>query len=157
MSMLIRQNKQSAGVTLIELLVALTIASVVCGILFYSFRMLYNDAHIQSRRVESLQKALIIKKKIDRMLDTAGIVTDVSEQMVSFLKHDPVDSVQGDSVATINFRQNALFYNRQKSIDSLGAMRFELAKNLIDKKKYALVWEATTGQGVWIGGACGSR
>lgn len=157
MFLMLRKNNQDTGVTLIELLVAMTIASIVCGILFFSYQTLARNMHTQSKRVDSLQKAFVIKKKIDHMLGDIRGVSAVTEQEIDYIKPILPDSSIADSMGRIVFKQNALYCDGRKVIDTLGALTFKFTKNVMDKKQYALVWDGTTVQGIWIGGGVANR
>lgn len=146
-----KPNKNSAGVTLPELLVTIVVAGLVISLIFASYQTLYKGFGMQGKRVEALQQAVVTKKAVDKALEGVAVVTNCTGNSLEYVKVHSMDK------GTALFKDSVLYLQSKPTITMVNRFEFSLVSANEQKKDslqaVVLQWEATTRAGVWIGGA----
>lgn len=142
--------KPQHGVTLLELIVAITIAGIVTTLGFTLFGYVTKNFSQQTRSVERLRSTMLAKKRIDRAIGRISTLVRSTEREVC-----GIDGTL-DSLITCRYSGTALLAGDDTIATGLGAFRFSVVEERhgAGSSEAVLLWNAElAASGDWIGGA----
>lgn len=138
-------NNKIKGITLLELLVAITIASVVISLAFFSFTRLNKDFFQLSNRSIKVQDMVVAKAQVDAVMKKIKIVRTISEKKIEYV------CCNNDSIHVLEVRQGKLYDDAVIVNGKVQNLKFSVTGDSL--KRQALLWEGTVEKNGWIGGA----
>ncbi|MBN1575037.1 MAG: prepilin-type N-terminal cleavage/methylation domain-containing protein [Chitinispirillaceae bacterium] len=143
-------DRHPCGVTLLELLIAITIAGIVVTLGFAVYGNIVTLFSRQSRAADDLRSTILMKKRIDQSCSRISVLHRCTDREVSGINSST------DSVVILRCAGNTLFDGH----DTIAAGLEKFAFSLVEDKKDArnrnavLLWEGVLVKtGDWIGGA----
>ncbi len=139
-------DRPIGGYTLVEMMVAVSMAGIVSILIMGAYTGLFKGFEIQAGNAAEAQAMILGKKQIDRMMRSLRSVTEVSPRGI-------LGANDRDSIINISYVKGVLSDGIQSvSLDSFSCM--------VKKTEYPdgpayLIWDATVPGGKWIGGAVG--
>ena len=143
----LRTNKiNSAGFTLVEVLVSIIVATLVGSLIMYSYVWLSRNFHFQTKRAETLQEIYVAKKTIDAGFRDIKEVVTASDVSVEFRK------TGNDTLFHVRYAGKKLEFAEQKRSVGLDEFSFRLENGNSREDPGVLVYDGKI-KGRWIGGA----
>jgi hypothetical protein len=136
----------SIGSTLLELLVAIAISSMVMGLLFFTYTNVARGFFRQIGKAGHVQHLLLVKKQIDREFDDIAVVVSQQEKRLDYKLHD------SDILHTFRFDATKASVDSRTIAQGLSDFKCSITRDPNGSARAALSWEAWMGTG-WIGGA----
>ena len=136
----------SSGLTIIELLTAVAVVSILMPLIFAVYLNLSKSFLRQTEQANSIEQMLATKLQIDRAIDEMETIVSVTENQIA-LRTD-----FDDTVRVLQFDKSALRQGQQVISRNLKSFSCELAY-LPDSSKGVLTWAAEIDKGGWVGGA----
>jgi prepilin-type N-terminal cleavage/methylation domain-containing protein len=133
------------GITLLELLVAITIASIVLSLAFFSFTRLNKDFFQLSNHSVKVQDMVVAKAQVDAVMKKIKNIKTFSENRVEYM------CCNNDSVHVLEIKLGKLFNDAVIVNGKINNVKFSMTGDSL--KKQALLWEGTVEKNGWIGGA----
>ncbi len=129
-------QKKVSGFTLLELLLTITISSMVMVYAMTVFTDLGKGFRIQGNKNNSVQELLLQKIKIDKIFNSIGSIDSWTTTTIRFRE------VHTDSLITVQFKNGLLLKNNQIASKNLKDLRFDLQENTdaVNNEK-VLLWE----------------
>jgi len=141
-----RTVQHRAGMTLLELVVAITVTAILCIVLSTAYINLYRQYHRQISSAQSIHEALTVKARVDRVFRRGARVRIEAENRVRI--YGAADSV-GQIVQS---REGALWVGDTVLLRDIHDFAVsEINTQLGDPVAYT--WEFTMVRGGWVGGA----
>jgi len=138
------------GATLLELLIAITISSIVFTLSCMVLMGIFRGFLLQKNRTETVQDTIVKKKQIERCLSDIAAVTECSDHALKCLRNGV------DTLTTIRFIGDSLCANGKALCRKLSDCTFALSKK-DGQGPWALLWNAHAIKGGWFGSAIGER
>jgi prepilin-type N-terminal cleavage/methylation domain-containing protein len=141
-------KKKVSGFTLLELLVTISISSMVMIYAMAVFTDLGKGFRIQGDKNSSVQSLLLQKIQIDNILNTIGSIDSWTTTTICFKeKHT-------NSLVTVQFKNGSLLKKDQIACKRLKDFRFDLHENTgsVNNEK-VLLWECLSDKNSFICGA----
>gem|GEM_PF-3115917 len=138
-------RNSSAGFTFLELIVALTVASVV---VLLAYRFLHDTTagvRLQGRRTVQVEEMIICRKKIENAFSRIDFVTDVLSNRIICKTRDT------DESTVIELKGDSLTENSICICKNIKNIKFESGSS--DKNQNILYWECELKSGKYISGA----
>jgi prepilin-type N-terminal cleavage/methylation domain-containing protein len=147
-----RQNRlpDRQGVTLLELVVAISIAGIVLVSVFFSYGNLAGLFSRQSRTADDLRTTIIIQKRVERLLYPLAVINRCSKHEV-----EGFEAATGNPVL-IRLSGHCLLKGADTAVSGLGTFEFDLKEptgSRDPRHTAVLLWEGATIAGGWVGGA----
>jgi prepilin-type N-terminal cleavage/methylation domain-containing protein len=144
-----RMQQRNSGVTIIELLVAMSVSAIVITLSFTVFSDLLKGFMFQKSRAQTSGDMIVAKKQIDGCL--AGIISikEYSDKAIACMKADV------DTFVAIRFVKDSLCIENKAVCRKLKDFTFTLIKK--DAGPWTLLWNAHLKHGDWFGGAVSGR
>lgn len=143
--------KKNPGFTLFELLLTITISSMVMIYAMTVFTDLGKGFRMQGYKNNSQQTLILKKKLIDKYLGNIGTIDIWSSSSITFKE------LNTDSLITIQFKNGSLIVNNKLICKDLKGFRFDLQENTYDKSYMnndkVLLWECLSEKDALICGA----
>lgn len=141
-------KKNSSGFTLLELLITISISSMVMIYAMTVFTDLGNGFRIQGNKNNNVQTLLLQKIQIDNILSSIGSISSWTTTTISFKE------IHTDSLITVQFKNGSLLRNDQIACKNLKDLRFDLQENdgSVNNEK-VLLWECLSDKNSLICGA----
>jgi prepilin-type N-terminal cleavage/methylation domain-containing protein len=135
------------GFTIVELLVAITIASIVTTLGFTVYGQVTKRFSRMSASAQNLSEVLLTKKRIDNFCSTLMVILNCSENAMTA----KVPCTK--NLITARKSGNALVTQTDTIADNITSISFKLVKgNQRENKNAVLCWEATVNN-EWTCGA----
>jgi hypothetical protein len=140
----------SKGVTMLELLIAFTIAGIVTSLGFTLYTAITKSLRHQSGTAEALCSTILSKKQIEQACNRISVLSKWSEREIT-----GIDKMT-DSTITLCYTGNAFYCRNSKIAIGFDTFVFSLLENRKDPsdRNAVLLWEGCMSKnGNWIGGA----
>lgn len=138
-------KKFNSGITLLELIVAITIASFLAMLIFGVFTDITKGFHTLSNRSAAVGTMISTKKRIDASLKDVEKILSINDSSITY-----INSL--DSIYTIEFSCGKLIKNRSIICGNVENGRFTLSHKE-NSTGDILLWECLVDKKGWIGGA----
>lgn len=142
---------KTSGFTLLELLLTITISSMVMIYAMTVFTDLGNGFRIQGIKNNSVQTLILQKKQIEKCLNNIGSIDSWTSTSIRFKE------LNTDSTITIQFKNGLLLANDKTICKDLKGLRFDLQENTDNKSNLnndkVLLWECLSDKNALICGA----
>jgi len=142
-------QQRNSGVTLLELLVAVTVSAVVITLSYTVFSDVLRGFMLQKSRDQTAGDMIVAKKQIDGCLADIISVKECSDKAIACMKADV------DTFVAIRFVKDSLCLGNKAVCRKLKDFTFTLIKK--DVGPWALLWNAHLKDGNWFGGAAYGR
>jgi prepilin-type N-terminal cleavage/methylation domain-containing protein len=124
--------KKIKAFTVIELIVAMLIGSIVISIVYYTLALMQKHL-IQTQETRSLTSDyLLLNKTLQRDIDEAKFITKVSERELLF-------SFENKYSVAYSFLDNDILRNHSSNIDSFHIATERLSLNWLEEKNIQLI------------------
>jgi prepilin-type N-terminal cleavage/methylation domain-containing protein len=136
-----------SGMTMIELIVAIAVASIVTLISFAVYTGVARTFHTKQKDADALSELILNRKKIAAVCELFATLDRCYEREATLINDN-------DSAITFRFTGNALTLNNEVFIDSVKEFAFSVKalKNQRDKTQL-LFWSGFYGENrLWFGG-----
>lgn len=139
--------KSSFGFTLLEILTAIALSSIVISLLFTAYTQQFKFSKVADFKNSSLREAIYVRQLMDHRMETVYKIVSVSDQSLRYINLNGKES-------SIDLQNKSLSIDPRKI--NIEKLKFTLEENSNTNKKL-LLWEVTTKNKVWIGGGvvCG--
>lgn len=139
--------KNQTGHTLVELMIAITVTSLVAAAVFAAYLGMYRQFSTHTARSEKVFAMVNAKTKMDGLFNGRITIKEYRKDKVVFLS----DQKKGEQV--LELKNNTLLYNGTNVIPDVE--RFSTAENdKTDKNGYTILdYEIFISGGGWVGGA----
>jgi type II secretory pathway pseudopilin PulG len=137
---------KTSGMTILELVVAMSIAGIVVGLVMSSYLNITKGFFIQINKSAQVMQLSVYKKQIDRLVGTIGEVVSVRDASIDY------KTSESDTVHTIHFEKNVLKRDTVTVARNVDGFLWSLVQPNLKSGRAVLCWEARVGNG-WIGGA----
>jgi prepilin-type N-terminal cleavage/methylation domain-containing protein len=141
--------ENSYGLTIIELLVAISIAGIVMTLAFAAYGNLLRGFSLQSKTANKVRSSILARKRIDRACNGLSVIHQCSEREIAGI------NAANNQTVTLRYAGTALLEGDDTICTNLENFAFTLEENGKDKsdRKAVLFWEGVVKKGGWIGGA----
>lgn len=139
----IKQN----GYTIIELVIAILVASIVSTLVFGAYFTIYKEFKIHTGRADKVMETVVAKKRMDALFK--GIKT-ISGSYKSTLEYSNYTDKENH---TLSFRGNTLYIDNNSKVKGIKNFDYSISEKKSKTGKNLLLWETTLLNGYWIGGA----
>jgi hypothetical protein len=136
----------SSGSTLMELLIAIAISSMVMSLLFFTYTNVTRGFFRQIGKAAHVQRMVLVKKQIDRAFDDIAVVVSQQEKKLEYKLHD------SDILHTFRFDSTKAVVDTRTVAQGLSGFKCSIMRDPNGSARAVLSWEARMGTG-WIGGA----
>jgi type II secretory pathway component PulJ len=138
----------SRGVTIIELVTAMTVTSFLAVSIFIAYTNLYHIFLRQTQQAERIREAIVVKTKMDALLRDIVFIEEAQSREIRYQRE------LEDSSHTLAFRDNSIFSDNILLAPRIGSLTLSLSAESDESGRRALRWDAVITGGRWIGGAC---
>ena len=138
---------QKKGFTLVEVLIAIAISSIVSVLIFASYSTLMRNFSQLSSKAATVRSMALAKRTVDACFRNIDVVTGVYGNRIEFTPR------HSDSLKTITFQNGDLLYGSKSVFSDVSRFSCSLVENKRRKGKVVLLWEIVIGNDNWIGGA----
>jgi hypothetical protein len=142
-----RVNKPyNTGITLLELLVAITLAAITTTFIFSSYLDVFHGFKIQAKRAEQVREMVLVKTRINNTVRNVQSLILIVPDKLMFLK-------RGDSTMhTVEFHNTVLYCDGKLIQGNLKNFVFRPSEKKTVNGLRTLSWEGVLGEGGWFGG-----
>jgi Tfp pilus assembly protein PilW len=137
----------SHGVTIIELITAMTVTSFLAASIFIAYTNLYQIFQRQTRQAERIREAVVVKAKMDYAFKRVGFIEEVHPSEIRFQRETE------DSIHTISWRDSCVLLDQTILARRIASLTFAISAEGTGNGRHALLWDAVIAGGRWIGGA----
>jgi hypothetical protein len=141
------EKTRTAGVTFIELMVAMSVMVLTAGYIFYAYMGVHKEFTYSIRKANHLMEAMTIKGNIDKILHS---VARVKSAYINSLEYTEKNN---DTLHTIVFKDTKIVKDQSATISGISKFTYSISEKQTAHAEYLLLWEALLTNGVWIGGA----
>ncbi len=138
------------GATLLELLIAITVSSLVFTLSCIVFMDIFKGFLLQKNRTETVQNMLLKKKQIEHGLPAIEAVSECNDHSLKCIR------IGADTLSTIQFSGDSLCVDGKAICRKLSDCTFSLCKKT-GQGPWVLLWNAHALNGRWFGSAIGER
>ncbi|HEX3020759.1 MAG TPA: prepilin-type N-terminal cleavage/methylation domain-containing protein [Chitinispirillaceae bacterium] len=142
---------KTSGFTLLELLLTITISSMVMIYAMTVFTDLGKGFRIQGIKNNSVQTLTLQKKQIEKSLDNIGSIDSWTSTSIRFKE------LNTDSIIAIQFKNGSLLANGKTICKDLKGLRFDLQENTDNRSSQnndkVLLWDCLSDKNALICGA----
>jgi prepilin-type N-terminal cleavage/methylation domain-containing protein len=136
-------TNSSSGFTLLELIIASSISSIVLVFILTLFSDTTKGIAFQNKRSKKVEMMILYKKRIETALDKFQEIKSISQ-----ISCEGIDD--SNSTISIIFTNNTLAFKNSVLCTDIDKFKFE-AENSCGNKT-VLLWECTLKNSGWIGG-----
>lgn len=141
----------NAGYTLIELIVAISLATIAAAFIFSSYIDIVHGFKIHVKRAESVREMISAKIKIAKAVQNVGSLVLIAPDKLMFVE-------QGDSTThTMEYHNEELYRDGRSVQNKLESFVFRPSEAKTTEGHRVVAWEGTLGSGGWVGGAIIAR
>jgi hypothetical protein len=138
---------RSAGHTLVELTLAISLAGMLVGIVAVSYVTVYRGFAKHTIRVSNVQEMIRVKGEIRGILRRNDVLVSCTSSRI-LCRSD------GDTTThTLEFTNRLLKYDREILSRTASAFSTDLSEKPTAEGRYLLQWDVQFGKDRWIGGA----
>lgn len=144
------EKKSVSGFTLIELIIAITVSSIVITLSLTVFTDLTRGINFQTNHAKNVRKMLLIKKQIDQVLSEMESVETCSKNSIRFYKSNEL------TVSELLFKNSTVYDDKRmicKGVKDFSVNLIQNEKSKCGTGKKAILWDCELENGLWIGGA----
>lgn len=139
-------KKCSAGHTLIELTLAISLAGMLVGIVAVSYVTIYRGFAKQSSRMGDVQEMVRVKGEIDGVLKKDCNLLSFAPSRIVFNRESDT------TVHTLSFSDKKLKYDQELLSKNASMFLMTLSNDSTAKGGHFLQWEVVFSDNQWIGG-----
>lgn len=141
-------SKKDCGFTLLELLISITISSMVMIYAMAVFTDLGKGFRIQGKKNSSVQELTLQKLQIDKIMNSIGSIDSWTSTTIRFKE------IHTDSLITIQLKNGSLLKNDRIISKNLKSLSFDLQENdgALSEEK-VLLWKCLSDRNSLICGA----
>jgi prepilin-type N-terminal cleavage/methylation domain-containing protein len=139
------KKKTSKGFTFIELMVAISIASIVVTLTFLFYRNSARGLLLQNSRIEKVETMVIGKNRIETVLNSITAIHNVNSHEIEFFTSTP------ETLHRIQLKDSSIFFDTTKILNKVKSLDF--SSTVKQDSSIIVFWSSETQQGGWIGGA----
>ena len=139
--------KPNHGYTIIELVIAILVASIVSTLVFGAYFTIYKEFKIHTGRADKVMETVVAKKRIDALFKDIKTITGAYKTTLEYSNYADKES------HTLSFRSNALYGDNDVKVKGIKSFDYSISEKKSKTGKNLLLWETTLLNGYWIGGA----
>lgn len=143
-----KPHRDARGVTLIELVLAITISAIVVSMVFFTYISIFKGYKSHTVQSQHVMELVVTRKKLDKLFSEVGAVETVEPSRIVY-----VPSSQASGTSTIAWTSRKLLRGSEESGIALKDMAFR-HQTLEGASSGVLLWEGHTSAGLWVGGGC---
>lgn len=135
------------GITLVELIIAIAVASVLGSLVYYAYSNVHRGFGTTINRGASLQDAIVTRKKIKALLAPIAGIESCGRTYIRYR------TLQDTLVHRIAWEDSSITRDRKTVLKNVATLEFSLEEYPGPNTGAVLFWEATTNGKRWIAGA----
>ncbi len=130
----------SSGYTLLELIIAISIAGIVMTLALAMFTDMGKWFRSQNKQAEKVQEMIVTKKRIDQALKEISVIQNYTEKYLEYNKEG------SDSLITLWVNEGVLYSGSEQICSNIKEFAFNY------QIRDLLFWETELKLGGWVGG-----
>jgi hypothetical protein len=142
-----KHTDQSPGVTLLELLIAISVTMIVITLAFGVFTDIFKGFWFQKNHAKQVREMVVAKQWIESGLKNITRIDQSTDKSISFYRSN------SDSLMTMQFSGDSVCLGKQKLCRGFSEFSFELIRKNDSPNRRMLFWHGILKQDGWIGGA----
>ncbi|MBD3422069.1 MAG: hypothetical protein GF398_18305 [Chitinivibrionales bacterium] len=138
-----RPGKQ-AGMTLLDLVVAIVVAGILVTLVFGVYLNVTRGFRSQTKAARRVEEMILTKDKIAAAMSRVSTLKGYSGRRIEFY------SSSSDTLHGLHFKSNTLLLNNEIAAGGLKSFQFDIENN---DNRALISWDAEMSTGAWLGGA----
>lgn len=137
-----------SGTTLLELLVAITVAGAATILVFSFYKNVAKEYWLHTHKSEEVKELIVTRLAIERHFSNVAKVVSCRKDGFDYV------SAESDSAGTVRFVSNALIDNNDTIVKNITSFSCQTAMpGGKQQGNGVLLWEAVIDNGIWVAGA----
>lgn len=143
----LNNKAQKCGHTLMELMIAISIISILVPLIFMAYLSIYKQFKYNTNKADRVMETVVIKKKIDRL------ITDIENVNSTYKTSFGYFGNRDNKTHLLSFRGNTLCIDNKIKINKVKTFNYLITEKKSASGRHLLLWEVILESGNWIAGA----
>ncbi len=141
------KSNPSCGHTLMELIIAISVTSILAPLVFSAYLTVYKEFKLHTRRAQNVFETVVRKGEIDRTVKEINSIGATYKHSFEFRRGGEEETHR------LSVKNNSLYINAEKRVSDIATFSYTLSDRKTANNKSLMLWEAELTNGFWVGGA----